>query len=47
VLRGWTFAGILAQLPLIGLTNWTARKLKNDQAGNITFVLAVSLVLHL
>ena len=40
VLRGWAFFGILAQLPLIALTNWTARKLKNDQAGNIIFWLS-------
>ncbi len=40
LLRGWAFLGILAQVPLIGLTNWTARKLKNEQAGNVIFWLS-------
>jgi diacylglycerol O-acyltransferase-1 len=40
VLRGWAFMGIMAQVPLIALTEWTARKLKNDQAGNVIFWLS-------
>jgi diacylglycerol O-acyltransferase-1 len=40
VMRGWAFMGILAQVPLIALTDWTAKKLKNDQAGNVIFWLS-------
>ena len=40
VLRLWAFAGIVAQLPLISFTNWTSKRLKNDQLGNIVFWLS-------
>lgn len=40
VFRLWAFGGIMAQLPLISLTNWTSKKLKNDAAGNIVFWLS-------
>ena len=40
VLRLWAFTGIVAQLPLIAFTNWTSKRLKNDQLGNIVFWLS-------
>mmetsp|Transcript_5151 Transcript_5151/g.17980 ORF Transcript_5151/g.17980 Transcript_5151/m.17980 type:complete len:200 (+) Transcript_5151:2-601(+) len=35
--RLWAFLGIMGQIPLVTLTNWTSKKLKNDQAGNLVF----------
>eukprot|EP00240_Pyramimonas_obovata_P003049 CAMPEP_0118923662 /NCGR_PEP_ID=MMETSP1169-20130426/2102_1 /TAXON_ID=36882 /ORGANISM="Pyramimonas obovata, Strain CCMP722" /LENGTH=671 /DNA_ID=CAMNT_0006864679 /DNA_START=317 /DNA_END=2332 /DNA_ORIENTATION=- len=39
LLRGWAFWGIMSQLPLIPLTKWMNKYLKNEQAGNIVFWL--------
>lgn len=44
LLRGWAAAGILGQIPLIGLTNWMARRLKNEMWGNIVFWLSFCIV---
>eukprot|EP01025_Chloroclados_australasicus_P052422 TRINITY_DN6110_c0_g2_i2.p1 TRINITY_DN6110_c0_g2~~TRINITY_DN6110_c0_g2_i2.p1 ORF type:complete len:673 (-),score=48.10 TRINITY_DN6110_c0_g2_i2:283-2301(-) len=37
MLRGWAFWGMLAQVPLVFISEWMKKKFKSDQMGNIMF----------
>ena len=40
MLRLWAFAGIMAQIPLIWITNFISKHMNNNRAGNCLFWLS-------